>query len=309
MLMAGLGAAARRVFALGAAALIACSAQAGEVSALRFRIITGDSSELSQRIATDLRRRLTHVYAALQDDDVEGRRTVVVAIGPTALREAMAKPCECVLVAAYTSSQVWHAHTAALPAARMRHITAIYAEPAPADQLQLAELLFKRPVRVFALLSPETAFLKPVLAGVADIYDYPRGEDINRFMSRITQARVLLAVPDSAVYTEENIRSILLSTYRHNQAVIGFSADMVKAGALASTYSDIDQINAHVADVVGEYIASGELPAPQFPRYFSTIVNEGVARSLDVYVDAVARNFANHPPRTPIPSAAKRILP
>lgn len=296
----------RRLLAL-AIGLAACAfAPAAEIKALRFRIVTGDPSDLSQRIAADLRKRLTHVYAS---PGAEARRMVVVAVGPSALREAMATPCGCVLIAAYTSSQVWHAHTAALPASQMMSSTAIFAEPAPADQLRLATLLFKRPVRTFALISRETAFLKPVLARVDDLYDYPRGADINRFMSRITQARVLLAVPDSAVYTEENIRSILLSTYRHNQAVIGFSADMVKAGALASTYSDIEQINAHVADVVGDYLATGELAAPQFPRYFSTIVNEGVARSLDVSVDAAARNFANRPPRTSLITVLKRPMP
>ena len=300
------GAGLRRAFAL-AIGLAACAfAQASEIKALRFRIVTGDPSELSQRIATDLRKRLTHVYAS---PGAEPRRPVVVAVGPSALREAMAKPCNCLLIAAYTSSQVWHAHTAALPARQLMSTTAIFAEPAPADQLHLVTLLFKRPVRVFALISRETAFLKPVLAHVDELYDYPRGADINRFISRITQARVLLAVPDSAVYTEENIRSILLSTYRHNQAVIGFSADMVKAGALASTYSDIEQINAHVADVVGAYLDTGELAPPQFPRYFSTIVNESVARSLDVSVDAAARNFANRPPKTSLITVLKRPLP
>jgi hypothetical protein len=293
---------------LGLAAMAGHGADvaAAEVSAMRFRIVTGDPSELSQRIAADLRKRLTHIYSGQREPS---RRTVVVAIGPTALREAMLRPCDCVLIAAYTSSQVWHAHTSAQPLARMLAMTAVFAEPAPADQLQLASLLYKRPVRVFALLSRETEFLRPVLAKVTDIYSYTRGDDINRFMSRITQPHVLLALPDSAVYTEENIRSILLSTYRHNQGVIGFSADMVKAGALASTYSDIDQINAHVGDLVGDYLLTGTLAAPQFPRYFSTIVNEGVARSLDVTVDAAARNFAHHPPKTTIASSLTRPLP
>ena len=113
------------------------------------------------------------------------------------------------------------------------------------------------------------------------------------------QARVLLAVPDQAVYTAENIRNILLSTYRLNQAVIGFSADMVRAGALASTYSDVDHINAHIADLAAEYLDNGELAAPQFPRYFSTTVNEGVARSLDVPLSAIVRRFSQQPLKRP----------
>jgi ABC-type uncharacterized transport system substrate-binding protein len=82
---------------------------------------------------------------------------------------------------------------------------------------------------------------------------------------------------------------------------------MVKAGALASTYSDLEHINAQVADVSADFLSTGELAPPQFPRYFSAIVNEGVARSLEVPVDAAARDFSNHPPAVrafahPLPS-------
>jgi len=282
-----------------AAALGTCApARAEAVSATRFLIVTGDHSALTRQIAADLRHRLQQVYAGARPDPAGRRRLVAIAIGPLALRELAARPCACVVIAAYTSSQVWEAHTAAMPLARALSMTAIYAEPAPADQLQLVALLYKRPVRVAAILSRDTDFLRPVLGGVADIQHYASGEDLNRVLNRISSARVLLALPDHAVYTAENIRNILLSTYRNNQAVIGFSADMVKAGALASTYSDIAQINTQVADVAADYLATGTLAPPQFPRYFSTIVNEGVARSLDVSVDAAARNFANRPPLT-----------
>jgi ABC-type uncharacterized transport system substrate-binding protein len=98
------------------------------------------------------------------------------------------------------------------------------------------------------------------------------------------------------VYNTENIRNILLSTYRHNQGVIGFSADMVKAGALASTYSDISDINAQVTEIAKDYLYGGELPGPQFPRYFSTIVNIGVAKSLNVEPNLNARSFERRPP-------------
>jgi ABC-type uncharacterized transport system substrate-binding protein len=179
-------------------------------------------------------------------------------------------------------------------------MTAVYAEPAPADQLRLVELLFRRPVRIAAILGPDTAFLKPALAGAAEVQDFAPGEDINRALNRIAQAEVLLALPDSSVFNAENIRNILLSTYRHKQAVIGFSSDMVKVGALASTYSEIEDINAQVAEMAASYVASGELPAPQFPRYFRTVVNEGVARSLGVTVTEAARSFARRAPaRTP----------
>jgi ABC-type uncharacterized transport system substrate-binding protein len=133
-----------------------------------------------------------------------------------------------------------------------------------------------------------------MLRGSAEVEALAQGDDINRVLNRIAPNEVLLAMPDSGVYNAENIRNILLSTYRHKQGVIGFSADMVKAGALASTYSEVEDINAQVAELAAAFVATGELAPPQFPRYFSTIVNEGVARSLDIEVGDAARRFAHH---------------
>ena len=301
-----------RMLVAAVMALAACApVHAATPPAQPFRIVTADGTELTRRIAADLHKRLLLAFADAPSDPRHARRQLVVAIGPLALRDLLARPCDCVLVAAYTSSQVWHALTAAVPLPRQLGMTAIFAEPAPADQLKLIDLLFKRPVRVAAILSADTLFLKPVLDAAVNVEYFGAREDINRGLNRISQARVLLAVPDRRIYNADNIRNILLSTYRHNQAVIGFSADMVKAGALASTYSDLEHINAQVADVSADFLRTGALAPPQFPRYFSTIVNEGVARSLEVPVDTAAREFSHHPATArdfpPHPAAADDV--
>ena len=55
----------------------------------------------------------------------------------------------------------------------------------------------------------------------------------------------------------------------------------------------------------GYTIVTGNLPPPQFPRYFRTVVNEGVARSLDVRVTDNARRFANLPAKLVARQVAK----
>ncbi|WP_296942854.1 hypothetical protein [uncultured Massilia sp.] len=272
----------------------------------RFQIVATDDSAVTRRIVDDLSRRLVPLFAAFRTELAQRRRLVYVAVGPDALRDVAARRCDCVVVSAFTASQVVRAIQAALPAQQAAAITAVYAEPAPADQLRLAALLYRRPVRLAAILSPDAAFLKPALeaagAGAEErgsrvtVLDAAAGEDINRLLNQIAQTDALLALPDSAVYNAENFRNILLSTYRHKQGVIGFSSDMVKAGALATTYSEIEDINAQVQELVAGYVASGELPAPQFPHYFRTVVNEGVARSLDLDVSDAVRGFARPAP-------------
>jgi hypothetical protein len=293
-----------------ACAAHAAPARQDRVDGYRFQIVTADDSELTRRIADDLGRRLVPVFAGFRTELAQQRRMLYVAIGPAALREVAARRCDCVAIAAFTSSQVFRSIVARLPPARAGAITAVYAEPAPGDQLRLASLLYRRPLgrplHVAAILGPDTSFLKPALAmdGV-NVLDAAPGEDINRLLNRIDQADVLLALPDSAVYNTENFRNILLSTYRHKQGVIGFSSDMVKAGALATTYSDIEDIDAQVAEIAANYVAGGELAAPQFPYYFRTAVNEGVARSLEVDVSDAVRRFARPVPASlPAPAPA-----
>jgi hypothetical protein len=277
----------------------ASTAHADEVKGFRFQIVTGDDSAVTRHIADDLYKRLVPTFAVFPTELAQRRRMLYVAIGPAALHDVAQRRCDCAVISAFTSSQVFNAVLAGLPPARAGALTAVYAEPAPADQLRLIALLYKRPVRVAAIVGRDTGFLKPALQGTADVQDFAPGEDINRVLSNIARTEVLLALPDTSVYNSENIRNILLSAYRHKQAVVGFSSDMVKAGALATTYSDIEDINAQVAEMAASFVATGVLPQPQFPRYFHTIVNEGVAHSMDVQVSSDVRNFARPAPARP----------
>lgn len=302
---------------LGVLALLAGPARAGtgqavprddEVTGFRFQILTGDDSEVTRRIAEDLYKRLVPTFGAFRTELAQRRRMVYVAIGPTALRDALARRCDCVVISAFTSSQVWRALTARA-GNRTSLLTAVYAEPAPADQLRLAALLYGRPVRVGAILGRDTAFLRTTLESEVEVQPFAAGDDINHTLNGMTRAEVLLALPDGDVYNPENVRNILLSTYRRKQGVIGFSADMVKVGALATTYSEIEDINTQVAEIAASFVATGELAPPQFPRYFRTVVNEGVARSLDVRVTDGARRFARHPARpAPAPATAAPVV-
>ncbi|HEY1043182.1 MAG TPA: hypothetical protein VGE60_04895 [Telluria sp.] len=248
-------------------------------------IVTADDSELTRRIERDLYARLAPIVRLPQH--------VTVAIGPVALRRAITLRKEQAMVfSAYTSSQVLHQ---VMAAADEPYVSGIYAEPGPAEQLQLVALLYRRPVAVAAIVGPEAEFLSALAPGLMYQRLPEEGGDINQALNKVAQAPVLLAWPDRAVFNSENVRNILLSTYRHGQGVIGFSADMVSSGALATTYSTPEDINTQVAEMLAQYAATGQLGPPRFPRYFRTAINEGLARSLKVPVSEAARRFARRP--------------
>ena len=296
------------------AAVVAVPVHAEPASGFRFHIVTGDDSAQTRHIADDLYKRLAPLAASFRTELAQRRRLVYIAIGPVALRDAASRRDDSVVIAAFTASQVVHAVMvqAVAAGARPGTITAVYAEPAPLDQLRLVELLYRRPVTVAALLGADSAHLKLLLATSGQplrLEQVGAGDDINRILNRIAAAEVLLAMPDSAVYNTDTIRNILLSTYRHKQGVIGFSADLVKAGALATTYSDIEDIDLQVAAMAATFAGSGVLPAPQFPRYFRTLINDGVAHSLDLEVSAAARSFARRPTAAAVTASVTASAP
>jgi hypothetical protein len=77
--------------------------------------------------------------------------------------------------------------------------------------------------------------------------------------------------------------------------VIGFSAELVAAGTLASAYTDIDDTVAHLGAVV-DSVVSGRVPEPLYPRYWRVAINDNVARSLNVIVDDGVRRLGERPP-------------
>ena len=99
----------------------------------------------------------------------------------------------------------------------------------------------------------------------------------------------LLAVPDATIYNRGNIATILLTSYRAKVPLFGFSQSYVKAGALAAVYSQPWQIAQQVAEIIQNLSASGSLPAPQSPRYFSVDVNPQVRLSLELNMDDEAQ--------------------
>lgn len=93
----------------------------------------------------------------------------------------------------------------------------------------------------------------------------------------------LLAIPDPEIYNRETAQPILLTSYRHQKPVFGFSKAYVQAGALAAVYSTTKQLAKQAAEIAAEAQAvRNALPFPQAPKYFSVALNNQVARSLNI---------------------------
>jgi ABC-type uncharacterized transport system substrate-binding protein len=258
------------------------------------KITIADDSDSTKRIVENLQKKFitAQVITNINTINSTKKKVIYIAVGPSALRALLAKNLGSPTISVFTSSQAYRAILENSPKHRHTTVTAIFAEPSPFDQLQLISALYKRRVSVATLISDKNTYLVPMLhraasrANINLIIERISDEDnINRVLNSVATVPVILALPDSTLYSVENIRNILVTTYRHNQSIIGFSTSLVKAGALASAYSSIEDIVAQLDELINELTVSGRIPEPQFPKYFSVTINDSVAKSLNLVID------------------------
>lgn len=268
------------------------------------RVITAADPAAQRQMLQALRSRYPALLAESDPAAWDARKSTgpIVALGPAALRRALGADLRSPLIAVLTSSQTYRRLVANAP----REVaTAIYADASPGAQLQLIATLFERKIAVGVLLSDASAYLEKALRQAAQQYSLEilitkadPNQDPVRALNGLAGAQVLLAVPDSTLYTPDTLRAVLESTYRRGMPVVGFSAATVAAGTLASAYPDVDDIVADLADLIEGLGTSGNesLPEPRFPRYWRVAVNENVARSLGIVITDKVRALGAHPP-------------
>lgn len=175
-------------------------------------------------------------------------------------------------------------------------VGAVFLDQPLSRQLGLIGLVAPGRQRVGLLLSEETApSVEALQAAAAPLklsvvtQSVSRSQDLYQSLTRLLAGSdVLLALPDPSIFNSGTIHNILLTTFRGQQPVFGFSPAYVRAGALAAIYSTPSQIGRQVAEIAHKALAGGPLPPPQFPSEFTVAVNATVASSLGLAVDAPA---------------------
>jgi len=171
-----------------------------------------------------------------------------------------------------------------------RPISAIYLDQPYSRQLALIRLAFPERERVGVLLRDEDQQKLDALLAAAKLQKVqvvselvPNGGEIVPSLERLLAASdLLLVLPDALLYNKNDIQGVLLTTYRYRDPVLGYSQALVRAGAIMALYSKPGQIGHQAAEIAVHSIETGNLPAPQYPKYFTVSVNRQVARSLNI---------------------------
>lgn len=105
----------------------------------------------------------------------------------------------------------------------------------------------------------------------------------------LSNSDVLLAVPDGAIYNGNNIRNILLSSYRQRVPLVGLSQAYVNAGALCAVFSTPEQLAAQTRAETATFMRTRQLPQARFPQFYSVAVNREVAMMLGIRIGPADR--------------------
>jgi putative ABC transport system substrate-binding protein len=171
-----------------------------------------------------------------------------------------------------------------------RLASAIFIDQPFERQARLIRLAFPDARRIGVLLSVSQADLRGELeiamhAQRLDLVHATLEKDeqlIPALESVLSEADLLLALPDPAVLNRNTAQSILLTSYRYRDPVLGYSRSLTRAGALLSLHSSPAEIGRQAAEWINSALRGPvvRLPAPAYPAYFSISVNEQVAHSL-----------------------------
>lgn len=170
--------------------------------------------------------------------------------------------------------------------------SSIYADPPLARQVQLAIELMGEKQPLGILFKNQAQMDKYNIEDVKQhtwqqmkisLYFADESESIAHALAPLlSNSKALVGIYDNQLYGPENIKTILISAYRQNIPLIGPSAAYLKAGALASTYSNIDDTAQRLAEVIQQGLNSEQWPPADYNPYFHVGFNEQVGRSLNM---------------------------
>ncbi|MDY6949518.1 MAG: hypothetical protein SXG53_27870 [Pseudomonadota bacterium] len=236
--------------------------------------ISAPTAEMA-KLAAEVRDELSRVPSAVTE-----RIDLRVVIGAEAFRAALESDDGRPIVAAYLTSTEFE--VALRSGRRPPHITAVFSNPDPLDQVALAELLLGRPaIGVFD--SPVVQTLTSRLAGTGvRLMPAHSNRNIDALLRAAQGVDVILALPDGSVLNPSNINHVVRTLYQRRSVLIGYSSALTRVGSLASVYGSPRNIARSVASVVERYADDRALPEPAFVSEISVAFNSQLARSLNI---------------------------
>lgn len=204
-----------------------------------------------------------------------------ISIGKSGLAYALSSDETTPILATFISRSSFENSIKNLPA--KGPISAIYADPAPNAQIGLAKTLLGEEAQVAFILSPATRFLEAELTALGvktALVSEP--SDIGKALKMLSPFDALLASPDPLIYNPSTLRGLISSLYRIGKPMLGYSPAFVKAGSLATTYSDQTEGLRGASDLALYFWQTGKLKPAQYIPGFDIAYNKQLGQSLGI---------------------------
>jgi putative tryptophan/tyrosine transport system substrate-binding protein len=220
---------------------------------------------------------------------VDSQAELIVAVGSEALRQALLRNDQLPIIATLLPRQNYDR---ALAESRRRSgkTTAIHLDQPPARQAAFLRQLLPGLKRIGMLFSNETRHqAAPYRLALANAGLSLHSEDsdsdntlLPALNSLFKRSDALLAIPDGTIYRRNNIKAVLITAFRYQRPVIGYSPAFVSAGALAALHSTVGQMARQTAEQIVERGAN--LAPPTGPSQFAIAINHNVALALGLNI-------------------------
>ena len=170
---------------------------------------------------------------------------------------------------------------------RTPRLNLLWSDPPLNRQLHLIRRVLPQVRRVGVLYGQHSEFLlkEARSAGaqlgleiVAERWD--SANDSRVLQTLLKNSDVLMGLDDPELYNPKTAKNLLLSSYARHMALIGPNAGFVRAGSLASTYSDQQDWLKTLNTLLDQPPA--RWPTTLYPRHFKVMSNPQVARSLGI---------------------------
>jgi len=203
-----------------------------------------------------------------------------VTIGAEAFREAFVESDTRPLIAAYLSSVDFERVLNGRE--RPRHVTAVFSNPDPVDQVTLArKILGRSTIGVFDSPAAHSLVQRIIGMGVHAI-QVSRGQKADSLLRAAGSVDVMIVTPDAEVLNRSNINHVVRALYQQRKFLVGYSETLTRVGCLASVHVTSEAIARSILRVLEEHAPSSVLPAPIFVGDVEVSINDRLARSLNI---------------------------
>lgn len=211
---------------------------------------------------------------------------LIITTGSEAFRQALKQNTNLPILATLLPRQSFERTLAESGHSRGR-VSAIYLDQPASRQASFIRHLLPRETQIAMIYSGDSRSLhataRTVFAAAGlqlNGLDVSERELLPELASLLARNGALLAVPDSNIFRRDQIKGILMTSYRMKKPVVAFSQSLVQAGALAGIYSDPAQIARQAADLL--LVSGANLPPAMSPTQFAISINPHVADALGI---------------------------